>query len=966
MHATNCGRTRVALALLCTAAALLCAATPPALCAPPTELTSPAPEPNNGNHGFAIAFVGDLNADGHCDLLVGARGEGIPAGGSSSDATGRAYIYSGSDGSVLFTHVGLNNGDRFGDAVAGGGDFDGDGTPDYAIGAPSADPDGLSAAGSAYIYSGATHALLHQIDGAFASGQLGVAMDFVGNIPRDDTHGADTFDDLVVAGPGSSSFANPRVFIVGFEVDASLTPVVVATSVPRNSGDRRFGRSVAGVGDFDGDGVPDVGITAPNSTGFSDFFTNRGRAYVYSGATILTSRTKLLSLQGVTGSAQEQFGSSIDGAGNFDGSGANAVVIGGSGANSSAGSIEVIAYVAGNLAGDRLLRVDGFASNNSFGRSAAGIGDVNADGFDDVLIGAPGSSTGNFPGGEAFVIAGAAGAGFVEDLQTTTRKIFQAGDLVTIDSADSVGQSVAGGCDLDNDGRPDWAVGAPGRDATGLTNDGTVILSTAAEQFPPPDPTGVTITTPVAADVINGAAVIFTATADNAGEVEFFVNGTSVGVDVGAGPQYAVTFDSTLLPDGPATLTIEARNDNGGLAVAGPVTVEVDNSSPLLAITAPAPDAVVGGTVDFTAEASDPNGVTRVTLTAGTTLSFTDLAAPYATDLDTTLEVDGPLTLTVEAEDDLGNIGTESLSVLVDNTPPTIVISSHADGDFVSGPIAIAVDAIDPNLDRVEVRVDSLLIATITDFSSPISIAFDTTGLPDGALALEATAFDAAGNNADTGAVVQIDNTAPDKVIACPSDGQRVRNVIQVHVAAEDGGSGIAAIDLFAGAQPLGSTTAGTLTVPFDTRTVLDGLLPIVCIVTDLAGNERIETVTVEVDNLRLRLRPNRLHLGSCWANAPVWLSIHGASVGLLAPISDHTIQLSYPGGFSITATGGWDAPCYGHLLARFDRSALISAVNGEFGTDPPRRIVLDVIADGQQIGKVSLRLRKWRWSWHW
>ncbi|MEM7165505.1 MAG: Ig-like domain-containing protein [Planctomycetota bacterium] len=930
--------------------------------APPPELTSPTPEPNNGSFGIAVAFVGDVNNDGFDDFIVGARGEAIPAGGSTSDAAGSAHLLSGADGSLIITHTGENPGDAFGAAVAGRGDFDGDGTSDYAVGAPSADPGGLSGAGTAYIYSGATHALLHRIDGAFASGRLGTSLDFVGNIIRDEINGPDTFDDLVVGAPGSSSFANPRVFIVGQEIDATLTAVVIATSVPRNTGDRRYGQAVAGVGDYDGDGVPDVGIGAPSSTGFNDFFTNRGRAYVYSGATILSTRTKLLAMEGVTGANQELFGASIASAGNFDGTGSVAVVIGASGPNSSAGAVEVLSHVSGSLIGARLLRVEGFAPNHRFGAAVAAAGEVNGDGFDDIIAGGSGASTGNFPGGEAFVISGASSTGVVENLQTTTRAIFAVSDVITIGGGDSVGQSVAGGSDLDNDGRADWLVGAPSRDATGLTNEGVVIVSTAAVQFPPPDPTGVAITAPAAAELITGSSVLVTATADNADEVEFFVNGTSIGVDQAAGPQYSVALDSTTITDGAATVTIEARNGNGGLTPGAPVIVEIDNSSPLLAITAPAVGAIVGGTVDFSAEASDPNGVASVTLSAGTTLSFTALAAPFVTDLDTTLEPDGTLSLTVAAEDNAGNVGSESLDVIVDNTPPSIAITAPADGSFVSGTISVTANASDLHLERVEITADTVLIATITDFTGAIAAQFDTTTLPDGALALEATAFDAAGNSAAAvGVVTVIDNTAPEKVFACPADGQRVRGDFLVHIEATDNGAGIASVEVFAASTFLSSSTTGTLSLPVDSRTVLDGPLALVCIVTDLAGNEHIETVTVIVDNLRFRLLPNRLHVGSCGGGS-VWLSIKGSSVNLLAPISDHTVQLSYPGGFVVTALDGWSLPCYGRIFARFSRAELISAINAQFGQSPPRRLSLDVIADGQNMGKTRLRLRRWTW----
>jgi hypothetical protein len=122
-----------------------------------------APEPMD-DFGTAVAGVGDVNADGRDDFLVGAdRGTG---------GSGRAYLYSGLDGSLIRTlsHGGAGQA-GFGTAVAGGRDVDGDGTPDLLVGAPLEDGAGADA-GRAYLFSGSDGSLLQEFQGPAAEARL--------------------------------------------------------------------------------------------------------------------------------------------------------------------------------------------------------------------------------------------------------------------------------------------------------------------------------------------------------------------------------------------------------------------------------------------------------------------------------------------------------------------------------------------------------------------------------------------------------------------------------------------------------------------------------------------------------------------------------------------------------------------------------------------------------------------------
>ncbi len=402
--------------------------------------------------GLTVAGAGDVNDDGYDDAIVGAYRDG-----ENGLDSGAVYVYLGGGSGInanTETKIVASDGmadDFFGYSVSGAGDVDRDGYDDIIVGAYHDDDNGLWA-GSAYIYFGSNSGIDRSSEFKIVASD-GVTRDAFGaSVSGAGDVNDDGYDDIIVGALGvddNGSRSGAAYYYAGSSGGIDLGSEIKLTASDGAASDQ-FGFSVSDAGDVDGDGYADVIVGAryfPDGNG-----VETGSAYVYlggSGGVDLDEETKLKAASAV---APNYYGCSVSSAGDLNDDGYDDVIVGANGHNSNAGSAHV--YKGGPGGVDRSTEVEltstDAAPSEQFGTSVSGIGDMDDDGYDDLVVGAPWDDS----IGSVSVYLGTAN-GIVS--QSETR--ITASDA-TPDAA--FGWSVAGIGDSNGDGQDDFITGSPG------------------------------------------------------------------------------------------------------------------------------------------------------------------------------------------------------------------------------------------------------------------------------------------------------------------------------------------------------------------------------------------------------------------------------------------------------------------------------------------------------------------------
>jgi hypothetical protein len=384
----------------------------------------------NDRMGIVVAPAGDVNGDGRPDFLVGAPED------NSVFFVGEGYvrIYSGETGLPIRTLNGVALGDGFGMAAAGIGDVNGDGRAEVAVGAPFS-----GGGGEVSIYSGLDGTRLVLYTHATQWAEMGSAVAAAGDVNGDGTPD-------VIAGGAQSGDGSGEAVIVSGSNGAVLRSFV-------GGANERLGFSVAGLGDLNADGRGDVAIGS-RAQGVK----------VYSGATgaVLFNFPQPAS--------SDHYGFSVANAGDVNGDGKKDLIVGAPQDLNFFLPGKGYAQVRSGANGAILWTLVGDTDGDLFGSAVGGAGDFNGDGVADLIVGA----TQNTIAGNGYVrvFSGANGS----TLET----------FAGLASFDRFGYSVAGLGDLDGDGSAEVAIGAPTADENAKPASGSAYLYSGVVVAPPP------------------------------------------------------------------------------------------------------------------------------------------------------------------------------------------------------------------------------------------------------------------------------------------------------------------------------------------------------------------------------------------------------------------------------------------------------------------------------------------------
>ncbi len=409
-----------------------------------------------------------------------AHGQGFPSSGVIELSSLNGTEANSTSGLAI---NGISRGDRSGYSVSNAGDVNGDGLDDLIVGAPGVDRDGYYNFGQVYVIFG------------------------------DDTDG---FPNDGVIALSSLATTNPDIaglVINGIDGDINVFGV----------GDR-LGNSVSNAGDVNGDGVDDLLIAARSASPNGN--RRAGESYVLFGnstddfpsdriidlSSLTTANPDVLGLT-INGIDENDFASRVSNAGDVNNDGFDDLLIGALGADpngiNSAGETYIIfGSNMDGFPGDRVIElstltttnpdaaglvINGIDENDTSGSSISAAGDINNDGFDDFLIGAPSASPdGNFDAGQIYVIFGANADNFPADRVINLSSLASAspdtnGLLINgINSGDRLGTSVSNAGDINGDGVDDLFIGAASAEPNGITSAGQsyVIFGNSTGNFP--------------------------------------------------------------------------------------------------------------------------------------------------------------------------------------------------------------------------------------------------------------------------------------------------------------------------------------------------------------------------------------------------------------------------------------------------------------------------------------------------
>ena len=795
--------------------------------------------------------------------------------------------------------IGENSGDLSGISVAGVGDVNNDGFDDILIGATQ-NSEWETYAGQTYLIFGRPTTdwqmdlSLFEANASFIGEHIsdysGVSVAGAGDVNND------SYDDILVGAPYDEDggiFAGQTYLILGrptadWQMDQNLSEAN-ASFIGENSGDRS-GYSVAGAGDVNNDGYDDILIGA--------YFNYDGGDYAGQTYLILGGPTATWQMDQSLSEANASFigensgdysGYSVAGAGDVNNDGYDDILIG--------------AYE--NYAGQTYLILGGptatwqmdqslSEANASFigedggdysGYSVAGAGDVNNDGYEDILIGAYLDEDGGIDAGQTYLILGRPTTDWQMDQSLSEANASFIGE----DSGDESGYSVAGAGDVNNDSYDDILIGAYREDDGGINAGQTyLILGRSDTQWRMDIDLSEASTSFIGEDSgdYSGYSVAGAGDVNNDGYEDILI-GAYNDEDGGAyaGQTYLILGEIRVDITSPNNKTYGQDNVNLFYTVSdevrtsftiyldeiankttlpsGSVITDLSEGSHNITIIAVyAGGNVRKATVIFTVDTEPPIVViespTARTYTTGTITIYLDGDAVYywyfieGADMENQTWipivqrslVDGTYTLHAYGNDSVGNEDHISVIFTIDIAPPTIDHPKDITYEEDSLGNTITWNPFDGNPSSFRItRDEGLIFICCCWYGEPISISVD--GLPVGKHQYNCTVYDKVGNYiSDTVTVIVVDTTPP--TIDHPTDILYVEDVIIVDSITwhpSDNHPDSYTVTMNGTQMDSGMWDGGSITISFDELTSSN--YTFICTVFDKSGNSVSDSVLV-------------------------------------------------------------------------------------------------------------------------
>jgi flagellar hook capping protein FlgD/FG-GAP repeat protein/VCBS repeat protein len=404
---------------------------------------------------WSVSGAGDVNGD-HFDDFI----SGDPFVSNTLTNEGRVRIWLGGPGgpsaAATWQIFGGQAFAQLGASVARAGDVNGDGYGDVIVGA-----DQYNNTGAAWVYYGPPGSGIPptQLFGTSINGHFGNPVASAGDV------NGDGYGDVIVGASLDDAAATDagRAFIyLGGPMGLSTTAQIALMPVGLELANAHFGAAVACAGDYNGDGYDDVIVGEPNRDWRPDLDSGivpqAGAFEVYPGS---ATGIQAGAIDGRTYAvAGWAMGNSVASAGDVNGDGYADVIVGTPFANSGTGIVDVFAGSPSSSHQDIFFR-NGDQASSAFGNSVASAGDINGDGLSDVVVGAVFEDNGT-----------ARDAGAVYVFQSPLNYYF-AEKWYGNNAFDNFGHVVAGAMDVNGDGFADVASGAPGDDVGGISDLGS-------------------------------------------------------------------------------------------------------------------------------------------------------------------------------------------------------------------------------------------------------------------------------------------------------------------------------------------------------------------------------------------------------------------------------------------------------------------------------------------------------------